>query len=471
MFTEEQIKAIIQENERLRKENDALSGKVASLEQSLYWLRKKMFGRMSEKNLPLDPNQLSLFTQQEMSPDEKAGLEEEARKAEEEMTRTIKVKEKPVRKPLDTSLLPVKEIDIYPEGTATEDGKLKDDFVEIGTEETLRLERIPEKVYIVKTIRHKVIRKSELKEKHLEERHILISPLPLVPVVKCMAGASVLTDIIIGKFMYHLSFYRIIQQYRESGITISDSTMGGWYEAAVEKLKLLYNLLKKQILSSEYIQIGESVIPVIDNEKHKTRKGYEWCLRDGITGDVVFHYDRGSRSGKVARELLGNYVGLAQCDGYDAYEQFERMKGITLFGCWAHARRKFTEALDENKALATQALCHIGKLYKVESEADEAGLSIEERKEKRIRESYPVILEFEKWMQDTYLKVLPKSRTGKAIEYTFSLLPRLSRYVNDGRVNIDNNLIENAIRPLALGRLCSVQHNLPYVGIIFMLAS
>ena len=96
---------------------------------------------------------------------------------------------------------------------------------------------------------------------------------------------------------------------------------------------------------------------------------------------------------------------------------------------------------------------------------------MEERREKRIRESYPVILEFERWMQDAYLKVLPKSRTGKAIEYTFSLLPRLSRYVNDGRVNIDNNLIENAIRPLALGRLCSVQHKRPYVGIIFMLAS
>lgn len=87
-----------------------------------------------------------------------------------------------------------------------------------------------------------------------------------------MAGASVLTDIIIGKFMYHLPFYRLIQQYRESGITISDSTMGGWYEAAVEKLKLLYNLLKKQILSSEYIQIDESVIPVIDNESIRRKK-------------------------------------------------------------------------------------------------------------------------------------------------------------------------------------------------------
>src|SRR3712207_5248770 len=105
-----------------------------------------------------------------MSSDEKAELEEEVRKAEEEITRTIKVREKPVRKPLDTSLLPVDEINLYPEGTTTEDGELKEDFVEIGTEETLRLERIPEKVYIVKTIRHKVIRKSELKEKHPEER-------------------------------------------------------------------------------------------------------------------------------------------------------------------------------------------------------------------------------------------------------------------------------------------------------------
>ncbi len=96
--------------------------------------------------------------------------------------------------------------------------------------------------------------------------------------------ASVLSDIIVGKFIYHLPFYRQIQQYRECGITISDSTMGGWYEAAVEKLKLLYDILRRQILSSEYVQVDESVIPVIDNEKHKARKGYEWCVRDGIWG-------------------------------------------------------------------------------------------------------------------------------------------------------------------------------------------
>ena len=152
---------------------------------------------------------MSLFTQQEMSSDERAGLEEETHKTEEEKTRTIKSKGKLSASLLIPSLLPVKEINLYPEGTITEDGKLKDDFVEIETEETLRLERIPEKVYIVKTISHNVIRKSELKEKHPEERHILISPFPLVSVGKYMAGTSVLTDIIIGKFIYHLPFFAL----------------------------------------------------------------------------------------------------------------------------------------------------------------------------------------------------------------------------------------------------------------------
>lgn len=451
MLTEEQEKALLEEIDKLRQDKAALISRVASLEQSLYWLRKKVFGRMSEKNLPLDPNQLFLFSKEEMSSMEISRMEDEVRKSDEEITRTIKVKEKPSRKPLDTSSLPVEVVDLYPEGTTDGEGRLKDDFIEIGKEESSRLERVPAKVYILKTVRHKVIRKSDM-EKYPEERQILIHPLPLVPVSKCMAGASVLTDIIIGKFMYHLPFYRLIQQYRESGIIISESTMCGWYEMAVEKLRLLYNLLKQKILSSEYIQVDESVIPVLDNEKHKAKKGYEWCVRDGITGDVMFHYDRGSRSGMVARELLGCYRGIVQCDGYAAYEQFERMKGITLAGCWAHARRKYVDALEENRTLATQAIHYIGKLYKIESEANEAGLTAEERKEKRISESYPLILEFEKWLQDAYLRVLPKSRMGKAIEYTYTLLPRLSRYVNDGRIEIDDNRIENAIRPLALGR-------------------
>lgn len=150
----------------------------------------------------------------------------------------------------------------------------------------------------------------------------------------------------------------------------------------------------------------------------------------------------------MARELLGNYKGNVQTDGYAAYDQFEEKSGITMHGCRAHLRRKFVEALDTDKRHATEAIVYISKLYKVESEVDEAKLTAEQRKEKRVKESYPVILVFEKWMKDTY----PKGRVGQAIEYAFALLPRLSRYVNDGRISIDNNPVERAIRPLAPGR-------------------
>ena len=466
MAVEEQIKALMEENEALRRQvsEDKVTiasqlekiasqkDEIAKLQDTLAYLRKKQFGQMSEKHLPLDPAQLTLFDQQEMTEEEKAALAQDVEKVEETITYSVTRKAKPSRRTLDDSKLSVKEVHIYPDGTTDENGNLKPEYVEIGTEESRTLETVPASVYILNTIRHKVILRSDVETKLPEEREILIAPLPLQPVFRCLAGASVLTDIIIGKFMYHLPFYRQIQQYKEAGIVISDSTMGEWYEAAVERLKLLYDLLRKQILQSEYVQVDESVVPVIDNEKHKARKGYEWCVRDGLSGDVMFYYDRGSRGGKVARELLGNYKGNAQTDGYEGYDQFEPMEGITMFGCWAHARRKFVDALETDRKHATEAIVYIRKLYEVESKADEAKLSPEERKAKRLEISYPTIQVFEKWMLDTYPTVLPKSKIGMAISYTYTLLPRLSRYVNDGRINIDNNLIENAIRPLALGR-------------------
>lgn len=473
MTAEEQLISALAEVERLRKavvgkdaeisHKDALlslkdaeisqkNAEIKKLSDTLLWLRRKVFGKMSEKNLPLDPDQLLLFEQEHLTDEERARLDKEVEAAEQQMTKTITVKVKPSRRDLDTTGLPTEVIDIYPDGTTDENGKLKDEYVEIGTDESSRLEHIAAKTYIKKTVIHKVMLKSDSNNKTPEDRRIICARLPLAPVNRCMAGASVLADIIIGKFMYHLPFYRQIQQYKESGITISDSTMGGWYEAAVEKLKLLYDILRQHILQSEYIQIDESVLPVIDSEKHKARKGYGWCVRDAIRGAVMFYYDRGSRGGKVAREILGAYKGAVQCDGYDAYDQFEKNDNITVYGCWAHARRKFVDALNENNRLATEALCFIRKIYKVESDANKAGLNADERKEQRLKISYPTIRLFETWMKETYLKVLPNSKMGDAIEYTYSLLPRLSRYVNDGRINIDNNLIENAIRPLALGR-------------------
>ena len=134
------------------------------------------------------------------------------------------------------------------------------------------------------------------------------------------------------------------------------------------------------------------------------------------------------------------------------YNSFENTPGKMMIGCWAHVRRKFVEALDENKKYASEAIVYIRKLYKIEEEMREAGLDAEAIKERRQKESYPIIQDFEKWMDSMADIFSPKSRMAKALVYTYSLLPRLSRYVLDGRYNIDNNGIENAIRPLALGR-------------------
>jgi hypothetical protein len=206
------------------------------------------------------------------------------------------------------------------------------------------------------------------------------------------------------------------------------------------------------VLASDYIQVDESTVPVIDNEKHRTVKAYLWVVRSVMKNLVFFHYDKGSRAQKVVIELLRNYQGAVQTDGYEAYSIYEHKKGVVLLGCWAHARRKFTEALKEDKAGAEYALQQIGMLYKVETMASDQGLDYKGHAALRERLAYPILCAFEKWIVNYYPKALPKGRMGKALSYTYSLFHRLSRYHLDGRYQIDNNLIENTIRPLALGR-------------------
>ena len=431
-------------------EIERLKNKVASLEDQLHWLRKKMFGKMSEKNLPLDPAVLSepgLFDEQ-LTDEERAVLDAEVKKNEEEESRLIQVKgfERKPRKAIDTESLEVREEHIYP------DVENKEDYTELDPEVTETLVLVPAQIYVRRIIRHKLVLKSNLQIQDPERKAFELAPLPVMPLPKCMASESLLTDIILQKFMYHMPFYRVIQKYKELGVKISDSTMNDWYAAACEKLKLLYDILKREALSRDYIQVDESTLPVIDNEKHRAVKGYMWCTRAVEDNLVVFHYDMGSRSYETARKLLRGYRGTIQTDGYNAYDQFESDFHIQVIGCWAHVRRKWSDALDEDKRTASEALAYINKLYHIENEAKEAGITSDALKEKRQKESYPIILQFEKWMYETARKTSENSRIGKAIKYTLPLMPRLGRYVNDGRFCIDNNLIENAIRPLALGR-------------------
>ena len=433
----------------LEVEKEKMQGIIDSLQNMMAWFRKKMFGSMSEKNLPLDPSVLepTLFDMS-LSEEEQSALDAEVKKMEEQNAKVIEVKshKREVRKPVMRKDLPVEETHIYPEGINP------DEYIEIGVETTDRIAIHPAVMYIDRTVRHKFVLKSSLQIEEPEKRTFIIAPLPEMIIPKGMASESLLADILIDKYVYHLPFYRVIQKYKELGVLLSDSTIGDWFTAVCSRLRPLYDKLRERIMSSEYIQVDESTLPVIDNEKHRAVKGYIWAVRDALCGDVYFHYDMGSRGGDTARKLIGGYRGTIQTDGYEVYEAYEGAPGKRMIGCWAHARRKFVEALDEDKKRASEALVYIGKLYGIEKEMQEAGLDYDAIQKRRNEESYKIIQEFENWMNSVSGSFTPKSRMGKALVYAYTLLPRLSRYVLDGRYNIDNNGVENAIRPIAVGR-------------------
>ena len=441
---------LVAEREKLQAKQDEMQQVIDDLRSMMAWFRKKLFYKMSEKNLPLDPNVLepTLFDQP-LSEEEQARLDAEVKAMEERNAKAIEVKahKRDVRRPVLSGSLPVEETHIYPEGVQG-----NPDYVEIGVENTDTVAIQPARMYVKRLVRHKFVLRSQLQIEDPDRKAFLIAPLPETIRPKGMADASLLADILINKYVYHLPFYRQIQKYKELGVLLNDATINDWFTSVCEKLRPLYDKLREQIMSSDYIQVDESTLPVIDNEKHRAVKGYMWAVRDALAGSVYFHYDMGSRSGDTARKLIGGYRGAVQTDGYEVYESFENAPGKRMIGCWAHVRRKFVEALDEDRKYASEAIVYIGKLYKIEEEMREAGLGAAEVKERRQRESYPLIQEFEKWMDAVADKFKPKSRMGKALVYTYTLLPRLSRYVLDGRYNIDNNGIENAIRPLALGR-------------------
>jgi hypothetical protein len=273
-----------------------------------------------------------------------------------------------------------------------------------------------------------------------------------LPINKGIAGASLLTEILMQKYVFHLPFYRQIEQFKLSGVRLPASTVNGWFTASSQLLEPLYNFIRNRVLEATYIQVDETTVPVLDREKHKANKEYLWVARAVKEKLLFFSYDNGSRSQATAAKLLNGFKGYLQSDGFSGYNVFEDDPNIALVACWAHCRRKFEESLAENKAMAEYALGQIQLLYKIERKAVEDNLSYEEIALQRQKLAGPILDAFQGWLEANYKTVLPKSRMGEAIKYTYSLYPRLTRYITDGALLIDNNLAENAIRPLAISR-------------------
>ena len=465
-MTEKEIKELLEERDSLLKKlsgkehllgkKEQLLGKkeqrILELENENILLRKKLYGATSERFISSKPDdrQLDLFGD-ELTEEEREILENEAQKNEAVITKTIKVKKpRTVRSHKSWENLRVEYTFLDPIE--------KDDerYTHIGEDISDKIAFKPAEIYIKRTVRNKYALKKEVAESPEGEilKQIVMAPLPENSLNKSLADPSIVSEIILQKYLYHMPFYRQIQHFKNMGVVLSSSTIGDWFASASELLKPIYDQLRKNILATDYLQVDESTMQVIDDDKGKTKKGYIWVVRDPIKGDVFFHYDNGSRSYNTAAVLLKDFNGAIQSDGYQAYNQFEKINGKLTLGCWAHARRKFEESIPENKELATQAMLQIQKLYDIEREADEENLSYDDRKKLRHKKSYPILCTFEKWLLDASKEVvaLKSSRLGKAITYTYSIFPKLSRYHLDGRYRIDNNLVENAIRPLAIGR-------------------
>ena len=419
--------------------------RIIKLEGQIAWLKRKMWGKMSEKHIPEDPNQrLIEWEGLELLPEEQEAVTSaekevrEMRQRQEKRREGISKKQKPVRKPLPEDL-PHKYIDLYPEGYNEEEWTL------LGKPETSEhLVLVPGSFVVEVERRYTAV--------HKADSRVETAPVPLHPIAKSYATPSLLTELVIGKYADHLPFYRQIEMFKRMGVSLPAATVNDWIFEVSDLMRPLYYRIKELVLSSDYVQCDETTIPIVNEEKHRTVKGYLWDVRAVMSGLLFFHYDHGSRAQKVALALFHGYKGALQTDGYGVYEAFENKDGILLLGCWVHARRYFERALDNDKERAEYALDQIAKLYSVEREADDQQFSYEQRAELRKQVAYPIMRAFEQWMINEANKVMPKSPIGKAIAYTYNIYYRLTRYHLDGRYLLDNNLIENSVRPIAIGR-------------------
>ena len=426
------IKTLEKANEKLKFENENLQ---FQLKQAI----EKLYGTSNKDQVPDEENK---FDEPEVDENKKDEIEA----ADEEITIPAHKRKKRGRKPLPKFLdREIVEHDLPDNEKVCSCGE---QLTNIKGEDSEQLKYIPAKVVVIVNRRKKYVCKKC-------EETVKLAPLPKMPIPKSIATSSLLATVLTAKFVDHLPLYRQEQIWQRLGVDIPRQTMCNWTFKCADLLEPIVLAMKKIIKNSNYVRADETTVQVLKEKDRKTQnKSYMWVFMTGskTNNHIVFEYHP-TRAAEAANNFFEEFQGYLQTDGFSGYNALRGKDKIKSLGCLAHARRKFvdiTKNFKHKSGKAYEALKYIKALYKIEREAKE--LNFDERYKYRLEHAVPIFENFKKWLDQSIEQVLPKTPIGKAVTYAYNQFESLKVYLEDGRLDIDNNWCENQIRPFTLGR-------------------
>ena len=426
------MKALEQENEALKQEVFLLKAEVAQLKKLLFGARRERFVSAEV------PGQGQLF--------------EAAPAAEEVPAAPVAARVVAPPKPAARRRAPI-ERNTFPAALRREEEVIEPaeiegpGWVRIGEDVTEILAYEPASLYVRRLVRPRYAKAGE------EDRGVLQASVPVRLIPKGLVDESLLSQLVVEKILFHTPVHRFRKKLKQAGIGfISENNLYNWFQTVGYSLRPLYQLLHQDLLGQPYNQADETRITVLSkNQPGASHRGYFWVLHNPSLRAVLFQYDA-RRDQQAGQALLPGFSGILQCDGYAVYDALERKQDVRLIHCMAHARRKFVEAQNTDPPRAEYFLERVQALYHIERKAREEQLDEEQRRARRQQQAVPLLTELGTWLRQQLTAVLPRSPIGEAIAYTLKRWEGLCAYADDGRLEIDNNLIENTIRPVALGR-------------------
>ena len=437
---EELIERALDLEQRLRQTEEQLAEAQAQIAE----LRRQLFGSKAEKLSPDEQAQMDeLASDLQQEAQQPAPLSQEVLEEERRDQRRRQAERHPVRHPVPP-VLETETVTLEPspeEKLCPHCGRPKQCIGEEVTEET---DLIPAKLIRRRTVRPKYACRCG-------EAGVVIAPLPprLIPQSKLGLGLAV--HLLLARYDDHLAFYTLERIFRERhAVEIPRQQMVQWVEPIAGWLEPVYDAMWQEMKAGGYLQIDETPVKVLDPEvKGEAAQGYLWFYAVP-RGDVILEFSR-SRGQQVPRQRLEGFAGTIQTDAYEVYQALEpKDAALHRIGCLAHSRRLFYQALKESLPEAVGFIRQMRQLYRLEDQL--RTLSPAERYRRR-QEQAPAIWEvMKKHAEELQLKLLPKSTLGKAVHYFLNEYDALIGYLKDGRFEIDNNLIENDIRPTAVGR-------------------